>query len=379
MDNGLRRIVAIMGLACASFAATAGVLESSQQNISDRSSIERQWRERCVESAGDDPRHRPTIFEGYRASGYRGALEPDSIWSRSVREHHLPDKTLYSMRYAPSPYGDELYESIEPVSDTTTFVAMRKGCAALLDAQGRVLIDQFNKYESVYLHDAKKGQGMVLRLTRGAPDEWGFAFYTYVRIRAGRIAARAPQWYASGICSQAGKAVELNEKWPVTLRAFTEVCDGDNHWGLLRLADLKEIIPTAYEGVGQLTVGMVDSPASALFAVRRGALKFFNLDGRPLDVPDAQRFDTYWVNFHEATDYVVLFNDTEKTCHIYVRPLLTALIDEAIPIVRGDHCPEVKDPLYVGAPGLLEFSDKQGKRRRYQVDPNGLRAHLLPD
>lgn len=310
-------------------------------------------------------------YEGYTPTGERGAMERDPVWFRHVRAvrpaHGGPDDTRYALRQAEPSRSKMRYDSLTtvPLGGTASgFIATLDDCNTLLDAQGRPLVpDHFGETEIEGNTTDNAGRPLpilTLKLFREGPNG---ADYTYLRFQRGTLVTRSPHWYQNSY-----SVSQLAIKYPVRPAGLRQVT-ADGKAGLLRMSDLREIIPTQYDGVGSVDTDPARTRQPLLFAQSGKEIELFDLNGQRIDVPRFHRFEA-----HAAADaapaYLSLIDDERKTCRLYLDGMRALLPDE-MPM-EGHGCPSIWR-----SDGALIFADASGLLHGYAVTADGATSALF--
>ena len=196
-------------------------------------------------------------YSGYAPTGYKGSLERDSEWFRTIRERKSPvaGERFVFRRPGRSGTARAAYESIEPVSlggRRLAFMAWRQGCADLVDGKG----DSFGLAPFAAWDRSGRGSRTpardvaVLKLFEtGAP--WSGSGWRYALFRDGSLQARSPHSYlANDSNSVPIRGILAGDFAAMEIVAVSEA----NGVGVIDLDTLVEIIAPTQRGVG-LAVG----------------------------------------------------------------------------------------------------------------------------
>lgn len=192
-------------------------------------------------------------YNGYTPTGYKGGLERDTIWHRSVRVLPQPDGTLrFALKQRPAAH----YASIEPLhlgGRAIGFVATVEGCQQLLQRNGQPYA--LPRFEAVHPEwmEAKVLGGAGRTLLRLKSGE----HYRLALFQRGRLLAVSPRDYLSSYNSS---TLEANRHYLPA--QFRPVVSADGH-GLIDLRKLKEVLQPEWLGVGGLSV--LDDPQAASY------------------------------------------------------------------------------------------------------------------
>ena len=179
------------------------------------------------------------IYEGETFTGYKGAMEQDSMWLKYVRRVLSKDTTYYAFRRAATEHKKDLFESITPIKlgKRLVFVARRTGWNEVLDINGRELVSGvFGDFEKISVdHQTSSPNEALLKLFD--PENTHF---TFVLFKGSKTIVRALHWYQNS-CSIPASA----SKHSLYGNGFLTVIESGKA-GVLRLQDLQEIVPLDY-------------------------------------------------------------------------------------------------------------------------------------
>lgn len=325
-------------------------------------------------------------YQGYQATGYKGAMERDTAWFAAVRPMAQPHGAVrYVFKHTP-PAQRVAFESIETLSlggKTVGFAAYRQGCGALFDARGKALaVPTFDVIEDEYTRNAPPHSTLLKRKVF-ISKAVGTAF-SYVRFTQGRLVASSPHQYLMDYSPVA--ITSVNTELEGLSKKAVAISDTGG-MGLLDLRSLREVLAPRWLGVGQITdfarsgqTGNKPLPAYLLARDAQG-LQLHRLDGQPIAlphfdrigfvhgwypqgrVPDAPYVDPIVVQTQELEthpDPAGRERTTEGPCRLY-DATLQPLLDTALPASACLHTPPGRDSHYFAysADGKTEIYRKQ--------------------
>lgn len=141
--------------------------------------------------------------------------------------------------------------------------------------------------------------------------------------------------------------------------------------GVLRMSDLREIIPVLYEDVK--SIGPTDAHwhQTLLHAKLGRENELFDADGQRIDVPRFHRFEAFFSRY-SAPPYLGLIDEDRQTCRLYLDGMKPLVADE-IPLERGS-CPGPR-----AEDGALIFTDAKGLLQGYERNSKGGFSPLFKD
>ena len=315
-------------------------------------------------------------YTGYTATGYKGGLERDPVWFRYVRPLEQAGTTRYLLRQAPRSRQNLVYDSIEPIAlggGVYGFMAYTAGCGSLLDRTGAKIIDDvFGALEDPFGYAVdSKGRPLTSAVRTWRLGNWesGNGRYSLVQFQKGKLLARAPHWYDDIGLSGAWESVDGRDS-SLQHRLITpglQAVSINRHstaplYGVLRMADLTELLPLQYDAVGNLHTARAKRGGQFIYARSGKEVAVFDLQGRPIATPAFQRFEEYQDNTaNEPHSYVALVNDRNQTCRLYTTPM-RPLIDDDLPLVSGK-CPD-----FNSNDKHLRYTDAAGWLHTYQFN-----------
>ena len=248
----------------------------------------------CIPNAQAPAREQP--YEGYAATGYKGALERDKTWFAAVRAVARPDgRQRYVFRHAQSAQRQS-YESIETLSlggKSMGFAAYNQGCGELFDARGRSLgVPAFEAIADAYTaHETPHSVLLERKLTVATAQGTETAF-SYLRFTKGKLAASSPHQYRSSYSS----ATIPSANTELQATGLHVVAISEHHGvGLLDLSSLREVLAPRWQAVGQITDFMrrnysSQQPLSSYLLARdANGLQLHTMDGQAIALPHFDR------------------------------------------------------------------------------------------
>jgi hypothetical protein len=314
------------------------------------------------EAEGCEQYSRESPYIGYAPTGWKGLPERDPVWFARVRP--VPKNgTGYTMRAAPKGSPPVIYDSIEPTAlggRHYGFMARRERCSVLIDASGRALIpDRFGNIENISWEMQQRStvddsSTVTLKLVSDGPQG---VSWTLLRFVKGVLVARAPHTYRNSYLFtrfMSDRHVQL--EYP-----GSRLVNVSGKFGVLRSADLQEVIEPIFDGVVRFPTGLRGKDAWVVENNAELALRSF--DGMP--IPSA-KFDDFKVvpESQAGPSYVILVNSRERKCHFYDVEF-RLMIDADIPMgTNGCNGFDHYD-------GLLVINDVQGGMRGFRLEHDG--------
>ncbi|MDF3833818.1 hypothetical protein P3W85_12790 [Cupriavidus basilensis] len=321
-----------------------------------------------------------TPYNGYQPTGYKGALERDALWFRSVATVRQADASTRYVLKRQSAARRQRYESIEPVmlgGNTFGFAAYRDGCGTLLNADGASLgVAPFNGIETDYPTEGMPERGARFKLSFSDGTDSDYAYVMFVN---GRMRAMSPHHYVS---SYSYRDVKTSGVIPPHLRIVATASTGA--LGVLDMATLQEVLMPEWLGIGALSDASVLTPdghavTTYLVAAGSAGLRLHTLGGKAIALPrfDQARLVYDWFSSPDERGLpnpavIETIDTTARTCRIYTVSL-KPLLDDAIPLPSRGTCLARSRP----AGPYFMFSDKSGKTQVYRKEFAGSEGKLV--
>lgn len=311
----------------------------------------------CERWSSDPP------YEGYSPTGYKGGPERDGVWFSQVRAVKTAAGIRYRLKAVAQQAQSVLYDSVRPISLGAMkygFIARRERCSVLVDRAGRALVpDRFDYVEEMESELALNGNGakpagVTLKMFASGPrgETW-----TVARFVNGTMVARAPHSYNK---SYSLSHVMAKNKGSYRVPGY-EVVNVQGKLGVLRYADLREVVEPIFDGVVRFPMRSGGREAWVVEVNSELALRSRNGDAIP-----ASPFDDFELvaATSASAEYVALINKRDRSCRFYDLQF-KPLIERDVPMGE-DKCYgfDYQD-------GLLVVNDADGELQGIRLERDG--------
>ena len=305
-------------------------------------------------------------YTGYQATGYKGSMERDNAWFRSVKPVKKDNgKIQYRFKWQ-TKHDKTLFDSIETVplgGNAIGFAAYQKSCGKLFSSRGKKYeLPLFAMLEYDYLVENTQTGKVKLKLVGLVSSDSRYALFVKGKLNAISAHEYVNPDQNSPLFSHLNFPDEYQD---ITIRSQT------GGRGIIRRDTLDEVIEPRWRGVGGLTIHEGIKARYVYFITQdeQQVTNIYSSDGQLLKV---ERFDTIKIIrswFPKETSpseiertVIATVDKANATCRIYTVHMSPA-IDEDLQLdkVSGE-CP-------LNAGKLFQVTNKLGKTSVYANMP----------